>query len=283
MQLNKNLTTAGFVAINSGIIKNCLVSGEVNNMPDEWTGAQMTYMAMVVGFNRGQIYNTVARGTVNSCFAAAGFIGYNQGIIENSYSEVNVNCNAVSGCGDALAAGFAIYNNGGTIENCYASGTVYAEANYKGYPGNANASGFLAIHTAQGQSYNGIIRNCFTTSNVTAKSVTEFGAWEGNATVDAFCYGYIPGEGMQTVYNSCSCDEQEIIEIEDGNTYIRGGSTYSDEYREVYFSNLTNKSYLINTMNFKEFISIIDVGENTNNVWVISSANASLPKLYWEN
>ncbi len=286
IQSNEGRLSAALVARNYGTIQNCLVNGQLTNTADEWKTSPM-YFAMIVGVNYGNIYNTVARGSISSCYAAAGFVGMNHGTIKNSYSEVNIECAPVSNMSNTLAGGFAIYNYGGTIENCFVTGDVYAEANYGGYPGSATASGFLASATSSSSYGNGIIRNCFATNNVTASCISNFGAWEPHAYVDAFCYGYVPGQSMQTIYNSCSCDEQEITKIQgytgDYSTEIKGGITYSDEYRESYLSNLTSKNYLINTMFFKEFVSLNDVSENSGNVWIISSSNASLPKLYWEN
>jgi filamentous hemagglutinin family protein len=98
------------VGTNKGKIYNSFSDGLVN---------AMAYSGGFVGFNHGEIYDSYSKGTMTgSSSFNGGFVGGHFGKIYNSYSLVDVNSLAWSG-------GFVGYmDSGSLIENSYFNGTI---------------------------------------------------------------------------------------------------------------------------------------------------------------
>ncbi|MGJ0309895.1 GLUG motif-containing protein [Aliarcobacter cryaerophilus] len=107
-----------FGYINNATIKNIGLEN-VNITGDDYTGS-------LVGYSEGGIIsNSYATGTVRGINIVGGLVGTefgSEGIIENSYSKVDVIAN-YAGAGASRAGGLAGMSIG-TIKNSYASGTV---------------------------------------------------------------------------------------------------------------------------------------------------------------
>ncbi len=127
-------TFAGLLGQNAttGIVKNAYSTATVT------VGTSDLYAGGLVGFNNGTITNAYATGAVNASTVqfVGGLVGQNQGTINEAFAS-----GAVSGGGDV--GGLVGVNNGGTITNAYATGSVALTAN-------DNAGGLVGYYFASG-------------------------------------------------------------------------------------------------------------------------------------
>ena len=112
------MSAHGFVILNYGeIIRS---SAQVDLNPSFFSAG------LVSNNYGGRIESSFVTGEVRSRRSAAGFVINNSGVIENSYSNVNVSINYLDGDNFSVS-GFVFENSEeGEIENSYATGTVIA-------------------------------------------------------------------------------------------------------------------------------------------------------------
>ncbi|MCL2211943.1 MAG: InlB B-repeat-containing protein [Treponema sp.] len=101
------------------------IGGRVENLKLENVNISSTqnYIGAIAGeiTSSGTISNCSVSGSVSGVYGVGGLVGSNYGIIQNSFSAANV---TASGSGDfGGIAGFS-HTSGGTIRNCYSTGTV---------------------------------------------------------------------------------------------------------------------------------------------------------------
>ena len=275
--------SCGLWSYNSGTISNLKISNFNITIKSNVYGS---YLGSLVGYNSGIIRNCCitdsnieVRETLigNSACAAGGLVGRNKGQIISSYSEANVTVKAyvnrstgVNGGGDYYAyayssAGGIAANNGGTIENCYSTGIVYASSTsiinnyssslveateaYSGGLAGANKAGYVPNSD---YTY-GTILNSFSVSTVTASSTTNRN-YVGAIT------------GVNYGGTDCVINTYKIATTGTGLTTT--------------LSNLKNEEYLKNTIGFGKYVSIADLQINPNNVWIF--VEGEFPKLYWQ-
>ncbi|KLE03702.1 hypothetical protein AF78_10140, partial [Aliarcobacter butzleri L353] len=123
--------------INRGSIEGVGLFGYINNATIKNIGLENVnitgdyYTGSLVGYSEGGIIsNSYATGTVRGINIVGGLVGTefrSEGIIENSYSKVDVIAN-YAGAGASRAGGLAGMSIG-TIKNSYASGTVTGTIN----------------------------------------------------------------------------------------------------------------------------------------------------------
>ncbi len=87
-------------------------------------------MGSLVGYNRGEIQNIYATGSVSGAMQVGGLVGYNEGdaTITNSYAAVSVT-------GAERVGGLVGYNSGAHISFCYATGLVSGQNDVGGFLG----------------------------------------------------------------------------------------------------------------------------------------------------
>ncbi len=88
------------------------------------------YVGSLVGYNRGEIQNIYATGSVSGAMQVGGLVGYNEGdaTITNSYAAVSVT-------GAERVGGLVGYNSGAHISFCYATGLVSGQNDVGGFLG----------------------------------------------------------------------------------------------------------------------------------------------------
>jgi The GLUG motif. len=123
----------GLVAYNYGTIEHCSVSGTVTNALNGYTGG-------IAGVNAGIVNECYNTATVTSTWYAGGLVGKNKGTIKNSYARCTVTCNGTAQ-EDGVLVGL---NEGGTITNCYAVGSVALASAYYGKIVGAHSSGTIS-------------------------------------------------------------------------------------------------------------------------------------------
>ncbi|MDY5983481.1 MAG: leucine-rich repeat domain-containing protein, partial [Anaeroplasma sp.] len=133
-------TFNGLFGYVSGTIKNI---GFKNNLTISTTSTDDIYNGMIVGKLSGRLENVYATGTLNVSTSKLGYtgglVGYNEGVILNCYSDIEIN--DTSSENKAYAAGLVGYN-AGTISGSIAYGNVSA----KGYVEKFSyASGLVAF------------------------------------------------------------------------------------------------------------------------------------------
>ena len=107
------------------------LTGEIKNLgllyPDVNAGAG-SYVGSLVGYSySGTVVNCYTKGgSVSGSSRIGGLVGYNYGMIHNSFAD-----SCVSGTGE-YAGGLAGYNYMGGILSCYSSGSVDTDANCVG-------------------------------------------------------------------------------------------------------------------------------------------------------
>jgi hypothetical protein len=191
----------GLVAVNSGRIINCHLSGDVSGR--RWIGG-------LVGTNLGIIINCSSSGSVPGGTDVGGLVGVNRGIISNSYSSGDVS-------GSGYNTGGLSGSNRGIITNCYATGSVTEKSvEIMPFCGTGGLSG----------SNSGTITNCYSVGSVTGMmnvgglvGLWHFGAieesfWDIESSGQTFSDG---GRGRTTA------------EIQTASTFLEAGWDFVDE------------------------------------------------------
>lgn len=155
--INSTGNVAGFVYKNTGNVENSGVYAT------ESYGGAVISGVNAYGFvveNTGTMTHCYAVGTVNASSEAAGFAGVNTGTISLSYANMLVSTNAAK----STVAGFAM--EAGTVQNCYATGSVTGVDAY-GFMKNGNAESCYTISAIDGANKHGfagedaVTNNCY--------------------------------------------------------------------------------------------------------------------------
>jgi hypothetical protein len=119
--INGNSDFGGLIAVNQGIVNQCFFNGNLQGYD---------YAGGLVGYNYNQISQSFSKGNINAS-SSGGFVMQNDGLIENSYSLLNLpsgTCNS----------GFIYSNYDGIIENCYSIGYVMPASDNNGFTGSTS-------------------------------------------------------------------------------------------------------------------------------------------------
>ena len=252
---------------NSGQI-NDLVVEDVNIVitDDTWVNNsdKVSVSAVLVGENEGVIKNAEVkkskitvesiayasrRGYSESYAAAAGLVGLNRedGIIENSYAQVDVVFNVSSYAYNRASAQTYVYAGGlvaqneGEINHCYASGDVTTNISTFG---NSYHSSTLRMGGLVGYQL-GTIENSFAAGNL-----------ELNGSADEIYFGHVYG---QSVYYAT---ENNLYAVNDQTFSGLIGTPEDENYViKVEKINLQSKTYLSSNLGF-DFESIWIEKEN---------------------
>jgi hypothetical protein len=127
-------TVGSLVGYNRGTVRNSFARGNVTGDLD---------VGSLVGLNDGTVSNSYSSGSVTGRDDAGGLVGKNEGTMSNSYSIVTVNGHDF--------VGNLVGVNGGTVSNSYSSGTV-------------NGSHFVGGLVGRNE---GVVSKCYSTGNVT--------------------------------------------------------------------------------------------------------------------
>jgi hypothetical protein len=125
----------GLVGSNSGNITSSYSTGTVSG-PGWWLGG----VGGLAGRNRGDIAASYSTGTVTGDENVGGLVGFNSSSITASYSTSAV-------IGEERVGGFVGYNYGGSVTQCYSTGSVSGTGQYsvdgfagRNYSGNITSS-----------------------------------------------------------------------------------------------------------------------------------------------
>lgn len=211
------------------MVTNCRATGIINGSG--------THVGGLIGLNGGTVSGCSFEGTVsddlNGSNYFGGLIGYNTGLVQDSYSSATVT-------GNWYAGGLIGYNNSGTVERCYSASTdgdyvfgSYYTGGLTGYnTGSASISGSYSTLNVTGYAnYAGgltggnnssTISNCYSQGTVTRLqgSDGDFGSFIGKneyTTIITNCYaaGEVIYDGASNPtdkgfignYNSTGCSE----------------------------------------------------------------------------
>jgi len=170
-----------------GTVQNCSFTGNVSGGADAYAGG-------VVGWNSGMVQNSYATGSVYTHSSVGGVVGKNEGTVQN--------CHATGGVGRAggLYAGGVVGWNSGMVQNSYATGGVYTHSSVGGVVGwneggtvqNSYATGNVSgsgsdIGGVVGRNARGTVRNCYATGNVSGRDNSIGGVVGSGGTVQN-CY-----------------------------------------------------------------------------------------------
>ncbi len=222
-----------------------------NNIGYRW------WIGGFVGWNDGKIDNCYSKGTVEYGDAVGGFAGRNEGEIKNSYSE-----NSVTGNG-----GFVGWNgDNGLIKACYSIGNV-RQWNYFG--------GFAGYNT-------GLISNCYSKGSATriwGHDNTSFGGFCGNNYGGIIEYSYSTGRVFQSTGVDWSLEDKGFVggEEEGGIPIYESNFFDSDASGQNTGTGATAQT-TVNMKNQSTFDSLWDF----KNTWAISEKiNDGYPYLLW--
>lgn len=166
---NTILTTEGvssfFACKNLGLVENCTSQGE---------GVSPAAGLVVTNAESG-----IIRGCSVDVVSNAGWFGgvtySNEGLIEQTSAKVDITTD-----GYANGGGFT-YTNGGTIRECYSTGTVKGSVTYTGSRGwlTGKLAGFCVLNT-------GYIESCYSTCDMTDLGTGD--AYDGHVDMAEFVY-----------------------------------------------------------------------------------------------
>ncbi len=210
----------------SGTIENCYATGKVIDNTINFDGA---YHGGLVGQNDGQIIACHASGDVTGYLDTGGLVGHNNSQIVKSYATGTVDGGAFIGGLTGL-----IDNPGGSISQCYATGTVIGSDSYTGglvgYIGaGMTVEDSYSLSTVAGDRYvggiigymsGGTINNCYHTGDIG-------GTFEYNGLV-----GFSTGGETVTncFFNSASNNNgigtaKSLADLQDVDTFTDTGTT----------------------------------------------------------
>jgi len=182
----------GLVGVNNntGVVENCYSTGNVIILIDPMSNSKI---GGLVGYNKenATVKNCFATEDISGKWYVGGLVGHNSGLatVENCYATGNL-------IGDSAIGGL-IGGNDAIIKNCYATGTVSGSIDIGGFLG-GNWGGTVENSFSTGTAYgydsvtggflggnyaSGLIKNCYSTGNVSRSSftlITSFGGFIGH-------------------------------------------------------------------------------------------------------
>lgn len=209
------LYMGSFIGFSSGMVNSCTATGNVVSKHTVYSARGYdVYIGGFAGYSEGGIMqNCSATGNVshstdasgeNNYVKAAGFIGYTSGGISRCYATGNVTVNAGEHS-HSVAGGFAGQIHGVVVSECYSIGDVNNVSLLETISG--GFAGYI--------SYNGILRNCYSTGNVHQETN---GPSSGETTYAGGLLGMLVGQ----VINCYSTGNVKVIC--GGNYYAIGAS-----------------------------------------------------------
>ena len=292
-----SLFTRNFGDIKNLIIENCSIATNYSG-PSSGYGVSKEDSDINGGFvavNQGYIKNCAVK--IECSFSASrdylgGFCGRNIGIIENSFSTINitVQCGGYTVHGSLYIGGFVgeNYERNAKIINCYSNGKIV-------FTGNPDSGISLVAGGFIGASWDGELERCY--SNVSIDSN------ELNVTIGGFI-----GAGCQWLNFTKECSHTikfcfAVGKINSTNSRMTGGFIGNSNYCNIeacyrneinlFVGEMVNnegtltqnekfysKDFYIDNNIFVEYINESTLQENENAVWVLT--DGELPKLYWE-
>ncbi|TBV01674.1 MBG domain-containing protein [Phytopseudomonas dryadis] len=204
--------TGGLVGQNHGSITGSHASGSVTATTDNIGG--------LVGWSGGSIADTYASGSVQGANNVGGLVGGNSGSIDDAHASGSVSSSGSGSGTNNDLGGLVGYNDGGTISNAYATGSVTSSdvnsylgglVGYNNYgtitnayaTGSGTGSGTSTANYLGGLvGYNnyGTITNAYATGSVTGTGTTNHlgglvGFNDGGTISNAYATGSVTGTG----------------------------------------------------------------------------------------
>ncbi len=166
------------------------------------------YVGGLVGYNRGIVSNSYATGNITGGNDVGGLVGWNSGIVSNSYATGNIT-------GGDWVGGLVGCNNAGTVTNCFATGTA---------TGSSAVGGLVGWN--EGSTVEASVTNCFATGTVTGSStVGGLVGWNEGSTVEASvtnCFATGTVTGSSTVGGLVGYNHAEMAEASITNCFATG-------------------------------------------------------------
>jgi PGF-pre-PGF domain-containing protein len=242
----------GLIGYSNGPVINCSSSGSANasqsvgsligetstssSIVNCSSGVSITglprFAGGLVGINSGTVTNSYASGSISGADRVGGLLAWSNGDVSDSYATGNVN-----GSGDYVG-GFVGYNHyQGSINNCYATGSV---------TGNNEVGGLVGINYQYAT-----ISECFSTGSVTGNN--EVGGLVGqNYDLGTVEYSYSSGDttgsgdsvGGLIGYNKRNSDALYCFATGNatGNSSVGGLVGYNDDYSTIISSFATGNA-----------------------------------------
>ena len=241
----------GIFNYNSGLIKNIGVTNYSICINAGFAGG-------LIGYNSGIVINSFTDGQIVSSRYSGGLVSYNSGEIKNCYTKGIINAHEQNWYEtDVYAGGIAAFNDG-IIRN------VYSTANINANRTSRTSGSFRAGGLVGNTSSTGIISNSFATGNVVAR---------GDKYALQAIAGNIVGSS-QYLNNIISCYylETQIIEAYQGLGF--------DHIVNVGTPTGLNNLYNINGLSWQAYINDINLWVHDESVWILNEND--YPSLYWE-
>lgn len=229
---------------NYGTIHNCFVDVNINTHGGKWG---------TIAYNNdvnGLISNCSSSGVLDGDEATGGgIVGFNEGIIKNSYSDMTLKAIANTAQKEILAGicatnGSPLAGTHATIENCFFTGTI--------------ENGYYQYGIAYNYGTQGSIKNCFVDATI------------GNSRDSHFGGSYTIGN----IYDSLSIQNCYYSNSMTIPTNTEKTGTAIDD------SSFNDKTFLKTILGLYEFINEFELWLDDSNVWVFT--DEGYPKLYWE-
>ena len=227
--------------------------------------------AGLFGLSAGDIKNlgvvgasvTISNNSENTAYYVGGVVGANGGTIKNCYFTGTINCNFISiyphSIGGVVGVNVKVDTYPGMIENCYSTGTI-------SYNGSVLAGGVVGAS-------NGVIKNCYNTGTISGNGDTAAGGTAAAGGVAGVSEGAITN-----CYNTGSVS---------GTGHFVGGvvGLFSGTISNCFFlqdaginSTLSGLGYLpsnsgatpITSTQMKTKFTFTDAGWDFNNIWTIA-------------
>lgn len=236
--------SGGLVGINSGII-----GGEGGIIVGSYANSNVS--GLIVGGltsdNSGSIQNSRATGMVTGRSSAGGLVGYNYGVIVNSYADTNiiggadvagglVGVNIGGHIGNSYAlgnltltadgssiGGLVGRNSGGAILNTYAAGNLF---------GTLNVGGLVGHHTTDGSV--ATIRNSYAIGSVEGDSDGNVGSLVGLVSGGSIESSYARDE-FRLIGSNRDSSKHIITSFTSSMSKLRLSTTPSTTPAEVYY------------------------------------------------
>ena len=201
LEIDRNLNNIGLFGVNKGTIKDVIIIGV--DIYSNSSHSFITASGSIAGINQGTITNSyVEGGNVIGSFWVGGLVGYNFGLIANSYSAVNIYSYEEMGfCG-----GISAYSEGNpfdtaSIFNSYSLSTVNCD----------------------------FINNCLSAGDSKAIALSEGNVYDNQICTDGspIGTGYSTANLKQfSLYNSLNWDIRSLPSTAKTIWYIDSGSDY---------------------------------------------------------
>ena len=253
----------GIVGINNSSVSECANLAGIELTANDKRAVYIT-LGSAFAENNGKIDSCYTTGNVNigtnanESYMIGGFIGINQGEIENSYSIGETVIDSTVGANGSVIGGFVAHNTG-KLYNCYTA-TNFTDNNKIAHTAVGGFVGFNELVSG----YAGLINKCFTVSNITlGAQPTNGGYFVGKTTATEKDAYYLDTMTFNVVAKTET--EVEDPESETGVTTeivetTEAVVTTCDVGAAKTYEELTSVKFLANTLYFDRMVWFVTEG-----------------------